>query len=121
MDRIKLAKKVAESTGISQNEARLYVRVMLDCIIEGLKEDGLVTLMNFGRFSCGSYDRKGDRNFKEVVTVRFKPSRIMRYEKLMDKPYPFSPSQVRQYKETAKRKAERKKKKKPPTTIIEEA
>jgi len=117
----KLAKSVAKSTGISENEARKYLRAVVDGIIKGLREDGNVTLINFGRFKIVNFHARKRDQVWDVLSVGFKPFKVMRYERLMDRPAPEPPSRRREKEAAAKRKAERKKKKKPPTTIIEEA
>lgn len=72
MNKLELAEKISEKTGITKNQAEAVIEAFTDITINTLKNDGEVTLTGFGTFSARR--RKGreginPRNPQEKITI----------------------------------------------------
>jgi DNA-binding protein HU-beta len=82
MNKKTLKDNVAETLGVSKREAGLAIDAVLQGIVDGIVEDGKVTLVGFGTFASAVRAARTARNPKtgepiavpEKVVPKFKPS-----------------------------------------------
>lgn len=88
-----LAKRVADKTLLSQRESLQVIDVLIESIVEGLEEDGEVSLVGFGKYYLYEHAPRPVRNPKtqeEMVlspykSVKFKVSdKLKKYFKSID-------------------------------------
>lgn len=85
MNKEKIAARVSEKTGMNKNEARKLIDVFVDVMVEGLKEDGEIRLVNFGVIRAVVSKAKqihskiagGMISVPERVVVKFKASKTL--------------------------------------------
>lgn len=86
MNKTDLANFVSDSVGISKKDSKEIVAATLDGIVEGLMEDGKVSLAGFGSFVLSRKDARTARNPQngepvEVpakTVVKFKPASALK-------------------------------------------
>lgn len=86
MNKQDLVDRVAESVGLSKRDTKIVVNSVIENIVDGLVEDGRVTLVGFGTFSIGERKARMARNPRtgdsiEVpakTVAKFKPSQQLK-------------------------------------------
>lgn len=81
-----LITKIAEASGISEEEARNRLHTIIDCIGDGCAEDGIVVIREFGTFKTsvrkariGTKPGTGERvHYPESMSVTFKASKALK-------------------------------------------
>lgn len=86
MNKAQVIANVAERTGLSKRDSAIVVRACIDAFIDGIVEDGTVTLIDFGSFHVVWRSARKARNLNtgEEITVpskrvpTFRPSRRLK-------------------------------------------
>ena len=86
MNKADLVDRVSENVGLSKRDTRIVVTSVIDNIVDGLLDDGKVTLVGFGTFSTGERKARKARNPRtgESIDVpaktvaKFKPSQQLK-------------------------------------------
>ena len=86
MNKQDLVNRVADGVGLSKRDTKIVVNSVIEGVIEGLLDDGRVTLVGFGTFSVGERQARMARNPRtgEPIEVpaktvaKFKPSQQLK-------------------------------------------
>lgn len=79
-----LAKKVSDNTLLSQKEALQVIDELISSIVEGLEEEGEVSLVGFGKFYLYEHAPRPVRNPKTQEQMILKPYKSVKF-KVSDK------------------------------------
>lgn len=79
-----LAKRVADRTLLSQKESLQVIDALIDTIIEGLEEDGEVSLVGFGKYYLYEHAPRPVRNPKTQEEMMLSPYKSVKF-KVSDK------------------------------------
>tara|TARA_Y100001938_G_C7942758_1_gene355145 strand:- start:311 stop:619 length:309 start_codon:yes stop_codon:yes gene_type:complete len=79
-----LAKNISDKTLLSQKEALQVIDELIDSIIDGLEEDGEVSLVGFGKFYLYEHASRPVRNPKTQEEMMLKPYKSVKF-KVSDK------------------------------------
>jgi len=80
MNKTNLIKKVSEIVDITKNDANIIVSAVVDSIIEGLCEDGKVTLSGLGSFNIVTRGPRTARNPKTGESVAVPEKEIVKFK-----------------------------------------
>lgn len=85
MNKEGLIKQIAKANGVTQKEAKVCVDMVLEGIVEGMKEEGKVALGGFGVFSTEYKEEHEARNPKtgEAITVEGKNVAKFKYSSVV--------------------------------------
>lgn len=76
MNKETLVKKYAGKMELTQKEALVQVDALLDSIVEGLEEDGKVTLVGFGNFVVKERAARKGRNPQTNEEIEIAASKV---------------------------------------------
>jgi DNA-binding protein HU-beta len=79
MTKQELAQKVADDTGISQNQAREVVEATFKAIADELQGGGEVAVSGFGKFSVSERNAREGRNPATGETIQIAASKGARF------------------------------------------
>ncbi len=79
-----LAKNIADKTLLSQKEAAQVIDELINSIVEGLEQDGEVSLVGFGKFYLYQHAPRPVRNPKTQEQMTLKPYKSVKF-KVSDK------------------------------------
>jgi nucleoid DNA-binding protein len=79
-----LAKRVADRTLLSQKETLQVIDSLIDTIIEGLEEDGEISLVGFGKYYLYEHAPRPVRNPKTQEEMMLSPYKSVKF-KVSDK------------------------------------
>lgn len=68
------------SEGISRAAAERQVNAMLEALVEGLQDDGGVTISGFGRFTLARRAPRPGRNPKTGESIPIEPAPVIRFK-----------------------------------------
>ena len=71
---------VAQKLSMSNSEAERTVNTILDCIRDGLKTAGRVTLTGFGSFDLRTRKEREGRNPQTGAVIRIPPSKTVGFK-----------------------------------------
>ncbi|WP_099292666.1 MULTISPECIES: HU family DNA-binding protein [unclassified Butyricimonas] len=71
MNKHELIRIAAKKSGVSQKTAEKVVSSILETILESLRNDEAVSMLNFGKFSIKKYDARNGYNVatKKIMTI----------------------------------------------------
>lgn len=79
-----LAKNISDKTLLSQKEALQVIDELVSSIIEGLEEEGEVSIVGFGKFFLYEHSARPVRNPKTQEEMLLKPYKSVKF-KVSDK------------------------------------
>jgi DNA-binding protein HU-beta len=71
---------VAEEGGVTKKDARIVIGTVLDGVSKGLKEDGKVTLVDFGTFSVVERKARKARNPQTGEEIDVPAKRVPKFK-----------------------------------------
>ena len=75
-----LSEKLFQEIGIPKTQAYKIVQMFFDTIIQGLKEDGIVKIQQFGTFKTLNKNPRMGRNLHTMEPVIIKPRKAISFK-----------------------------------------
>ncbi len=80
MNKAALIDRIAESVGLTKNDAAAAVDCMIECMAEALQENQRVTLTGFGSWAVSYRQARAGRNPQTGEAIRIKAKNSVRFK-----------------------------------------
>ena len=80
LTRSEIADEIFENIGLSRSESAELVDMAFDIMTDGLVEDGVLKISNFGTFQVRQKNARVGRNPKTGVEVTITPRKVVTYK-----------------------------------------
>lgn len=80
MNKIELAKRIADRLSISQKEAQTFISAYENILADALINEGMMVSQGFGTFSLWSQSERPGRNPKTGIPVTIQPRNSVKFK-----------------------------------------